>query len=50
LIVAVGGWWLLHHGAGATDIFTLVGVAMGVYGVASGLAMYWTPWGPAQPK
>ena len=50
LIVAVGGWWLLHHGAGATDIFTLVGVAMGVYGLASGLAMYWTPWGPTSSR
>jgi Na+-driven multidrug efflux pump len=45
-IVAVGGVWLLRGGASAIDMFTLVGVAMGVYGAASGLAMYWTSWGP----
>jgi len=45
-IVAVGGVWLLREGASAIDMFTLVGVAMGVYGVASGLAMYWTSWAP----
>jgi hypothetical protein len=26
-------------------MFALVGVAMGVYGVGTGLAMYWTSWG-----
>jgi hypothetical protein len=26
-------------------MFALVGVAMGVYGVVTGLAMYWTSWG-----
>jgi hypothetical protein len=45
LMVAVGGLWLLRTGASAADMFALVGVAMGVYGVATGLAMYWTSWG-----
>ncbi len=45
-MVAVGGVWLLRTGAPATDLFALVGAAMGVYGLASGLAMYWTSWGP----
>ena len=45
-LVAGGGVWLLRTGAPATDLFALVGAAMGVYGLASGLAMYWTSWGP----
>ena len=49
-MVALGGVWLLRTGAPATDLFALVGAAMGVYGLASGLAMYWTSWGPAQAK
>ena len=49
-IVAIGGLWLLRQGGSAVDMFTLVGVAMGVYGLASGLAMYWTSWGSAQAQ
>jgi len=45
-LVAGGGVWLLRTGAPATDLFALVGAAMGVYGIASGLAMYWTSWDP----
>ena len=44
-MVGLGGVWMLRTGASAADMFALVGVAMGVYGVATGLAMYWTSWG-----
>jgi len=37
--------WMVRTGASAADMFALVGAAMGVYGVATGLAMYWTSWG-----
>jgi putative MATE family efflux protein len=50
VMVAAGGLWMLRTGAGAADMFALVGVAMGVYGVATGLAMYWTSWGPDTMK
>ena len=45
VMVAAGGLWMVRTGASAADMFALVGVAMGVYGVGTGLAMYWTSWG-----
>jgi Na+-driven multidrug efflux pump len=45
VMVAAGGLWMVRTGASAAEMFALVGVAMGVYGVATGLAMYWTSWG-----
>ena len=50
VIVAVGGVWLLREGASVVDMFTLVGIAMGAYGLASGLAMHWTSWGSVHAK
>lgn len=50
VMVAVGGVWMLRTGAGAVDLFALVGAAMGVYGVATGLAMYWTSWDSEKSK
>ena len=50
VMVAVGGLWMLRTGAAAADMFALVGVAMGVYGVTTGLAMYWTSWGSETSK
>jgi hypothetical protein len=41
---------MLRTGAAAADMFALVGVAMGVYGVTTGLAMYWTSWGSETSK
>jgi putative MATE family efflux protein len=43
-IVAVGGWWLLKHGADAQDMFALIGVAMAVYGVCTALSVWRTKW------
>lgn len=45
LIVALGGVWMVRTGASAANMFALVGVAMGVYGLGTGLGMYWTSWG-----
>ena len=42
--VAVGGWWLLKHGADAQDMFALIGVAMVVYGVCTALSVWRTKW------
>ena len=45
VVVAVGGWWLAAANAPAEQMFALVGLAMAVYGLATGLAVYVTPWG-----
>jgi putative MATE family efflux protein len=48
LIVALGGVWMVQTGASAANMFALVGMAMGVYGLGTGLGMYWTSWGEPQ--
>jgi hypothetical protein len=44
LIVAVGGYLLLQQGAPVQHLFALIGFAMVVYGVATGVSMYLTRW------
>lgn len=43
-LVAVGGWYLAVTEAPASAMFALVGLAMVVYGVATAVAIYLTPW------
>jgi len=45
LIVAAGGYLMLLHGASVQQLFALIGVAMLVYGVATGVGVYFTTWG-----
>lgn len=45
LLVAVGGWLLVHHGAPVGSMFALISAAMLVYGVATALAVYCVRWG-----
>jgi putative MATE family efflux protein len=44
VVVALGGWWLVQSGAPAAAMFTLVGAAMAIYGIASAFAVWITPW------
>jgi Na+-driven multidrug efflux pump len=44
LIVAFGGWWLAATGAPAWMMFSLVAVAMTVYGLGTMLAVRITSW------
>lgn len=46
LVVAGFGAWLITWIDQAWPLFALVGAAMLVYGVASALAVRWTPWDP----
>ncbi|MBL0730892.1 MATE family efflux transporter [Piscinibacter sp. HJYY11] len=46
LVVLGFGLWLGANGASDTAMFLLVGGAMVVYGIASVIAIYVTPWGP----
>ena len=53
LVVAVGGGWLLSRGAQAGEFFTLVGVSLTAYGLASAYAVWradWEPPGVRAPK
>nr|HMS06427.1 MATE family efflux transporter [Burkholderiaceae bacterium] len=45
LLVAGGGWWLVQRGAGPSAYFALVALAMGVYGLATALAVRPSRWG-----
>lgn len=44
VVVAVGGMWLLQKGASASSMFALIGAAMLIYGVGTGVAVYLVPW------
>jgi putative MATE family efflux protein len=44
VIVAIGGWYLLRQAAPVGSLFALIGAAMIVYGVGTGLAVYRTRW------
>lgn len=46
LLVAGVGAWLAQRGADAAAYFVLVAAAMAAYGLATVLAVRWTPWGP----
>jgi len=46
-LVAGAGAWLAAHDAPAWAFFALVSAGMAVYGVATGLAVRFTRWGPA---
>lgn len=48
LVVAAGGWWLATADAPAWSMFALVGFGMTAFGIATALAVYVTPWGPAR--
>jgi len=43
-IVAAGGYVLLEQGASVESLFALIGLAMVVYGVATGVLVRWTRW------
>jgi len=43
-LVTVGGLMLVAQGAPVQDMFALIGLAMVVYGVGTGLAVYWVSW------
>ncbi|MBN8962299.1 MAG: MATE family efflux transporter [Rhizobiales bacterium] len=45
LIVAGGGWWLATIHAPASTLFALVATAMFVFGIATGVVVYFTRWG-----
>jgi putative MATE family efflux protein len=45
LLVAVGGWLLVHSGAPVSAMFALISAAMLVYGVVTALFMYYGRWG-----
>jgi putative MATE family efflux protein len=47
LLVAAGGAWVAHSGAGVSALFALVGASMTVYGLATSAAIFFTPWGDA---
>ncbi len=44
LLVAGAGWWLLQHEASASAYFSLVSLAMVVYGLTTVLLVRMTPW------
>ena len=51
LLVAAGGAWLTHSGAPVTALFALVGASMTAYGLATALAVFFTPWrGAGKPR
>lgn len=45
LLVAVGGWLLVHYGAPVWAMFALISAAMLLYGVVTALFMYFGRWG-----
>jgi putative MATE family efflux protein len=45
LLVAIGGWLLVHYGAPVSAMFALIGAAMLLYGVVTALFMYYGRWG-----
>jgi putative MATE family efflux protein len=46
VFVAIGGWWLLAHGATAAQFFALAAASMVVLGTLSALSVVLTRWGP----
>ena len=46
VLVAGVGYWLAHNYATAESFYTLVAVAMLLYGVVTAAAVKFTPWGP----
>lgn len=50
LVVAVGGAWLLGRGAQAGEFFTLVGVSLTAYGLASAYAVWRVDWEPPRAQ
>lgn len=49
VVVVAAGAWLVARDAPAWQLFALVGVAMGVYGVATATSIRLTRWGPRPP-
>ena len=45
-VVAGAGTWLLSRNAPAWQFFALVGIAMGIYGLATAASIRLTRWGP----
>ncbi len=45
VVVAVGGWYLTHHGAALWAMFALITLGMASYGLGSVVAVLRTPWG-----
>jgi Na+-driven multidrug efflux pump len=45
LLVAAGGAWLAQSGAGVAALFSLVGISMTIYGIATAAAVFFTRWG-----
>lgn len=45
LLVAIGGWLLVHYGAPVWAMFALISAAMLLYGVVTALAVYYVSWG-----
>jgi Na+-driven multidrug efflux pump len=48
LVVLIGGLWLVSMNASAGQLFALVGVAMGVYGIATAFSVWIADWGPSR--
>ncbi len=49
VLIIVGGWALTAAHAPLWALFALVGFSLAAYGVATGLGVYFTPWGPRPP-
>jgi MATE family, multidrug efflux pump len=49
IFIAVGGWWLSTHDAGAGAFFMLAASSMVLIGVLSSASVVLTRWGPKQP-
>jgi putative MATE family efflux protein len=46
VLVGAGGTWLMLTAAPAWQMFALIGGAMVLYGLATGLSVYWVSWAP----
>lgn len=45
VLVIAGGWWVAVSGNSVNELFAVLGIGMAVYGIATALAVYLTPWG-----
>jgi MATE family, multidrug efflux pump len=48
LVIVIGGWWLAVSQAPAWSVFALAGAALGAYGIATVMSVYWVSWGKAE--
>lgn len=44
VLVIAGGWWVTGSGNSVNGLFAVLGTGMAVYGLATALAVYLTPW------